>query len=224
MQQYFDCLCGNGERADASATSEPLIGSKTVDSYYGSTDEKMTYVPSTTRERMSNDQAISAQISSAESLVATIYIAADANKDLLLALDSIVTATGWYHKIIAKYILPAMEQALKAGKKMSPAIKKAYNKAVEEAKKMEEFSGEHQVMTGVFCTVVAIGILWLMWPAIIEALGFSELGPVEGEAVHILAPCAPADSDQARLLLNGSRCMVPGCLSAQYSHTFRGWG
>ena len=46
---------------------------------------------------------------------------------------------------------------------------------------MEEFAGEHPVLTGVFCAVVALGVLYLLWPVIIEALGFGELGPIEGE-------------------------------------------
>ena len=59
----------------------------------------------------------------------------------------------------------------------------AYNKAVEAAKTFEEFEAEHPVATAVFCTVVAIGVLVVFAPEVLEILGFGEFGPIEGEWV-----------------------------------------
>ena len=44
------------------------------------------------------------------------------------------------------------------------------------------FVEEHPVWTGVILTVVALGILWLIVPYILSALGFGEIGIVEGES------------------------------------------
>lgn len=64
---------------------------------------------------------------------------------------------------------------------MNEALKEAYDKACEEAKKIEGFAAEHPVATAVFCTVIALGILVIVAPYAIEVLGFEALGPVEGE-------------------------------------------
>lgn len=55
----------------------------------------------------------------------------------------------------------------------------AYDKACEEAKAIEEFVAEHPVATA----VIVLGILVLVAPYVLEALGFAKLGPVEGEWV-----------------------------------------
>lgn len=75
------------------------------------------------------------------------------------------------------------EKVLKADMAVGNALNRAYEEAVKEAEKMEEFAGEHPVLTGVFLTVVALGVLYLWWPLTTEALGFGELGPIEGVIV-----------------------------------------
>jgi hypothetical protein len=61
---------------------------------------------------------------------------------------------------------------------MGEAMKDAVQKSTAAA---TEFAKEHPV----FCTVVALGILVLLAPWAIEALGFGELGPIEGMLVVI---------------------------------------
>ncbi|KIW95157.1 uncharacterized protein Z519_03741 [Cladophialophora bantiana CBS 173.52] len=60
---------------------------------------------------------------------------------------------------------------------MAGAIKKAYDKAYDIA---SEFTRDHPVLAAAILTLVAIGILVYLAPWVIEALGFGELGPIEG--------------------------------------------
>lgn len=56
-------------------------------------------------------------------------------------------------------------------------MKDTYDKVREVA---EEFVKEHPVLVEVLVIVVAIGILAVLVPWAVEALGFGELGPVAG--------------------------------------------
>ncbi|KAL9589216.1 MAG: hypothetical protein Q9179_007988, partial [Wetmoreana sp. 5 TL-2023] len=97
-------------------------------------------------------------------------------------ITSIVHQAGVsWSSYLAQKILAGLEAALKAGREMMPAMKTAYEKSVGAAvKEFKAFAIEHPILTGVFLTVVAIGVLVLLVPWAVEALGFAELGPVEG--------------------------------------------
>jgi hypothetical protein len=75
---------------------------------------------------------------------------------------------------IAKAILGGLETALKNGAPMGQAMKDAFDKATGAA---VQFVKNHPII----CTLVALGILVILAPWAIEALGFGELGPIEGE-------------------------------------------
>ncbi len=64
---------------------------------------------------------------------------------------------------------------------MNGAMREAYGKACEAARVFEGFAKEHPVAVGVFVTVVAIGVVVLLAPEVLEWLGFVEWGIVEGE-------------------------------------------
>ena len=68
---------------------------------------------------------------------------------------------------------------------MNGALKEAYDKACDAAKAIEGFAAEHPIATAVFCTVIALGVLVILAPYVLEALGFAELGPIEGK----FGPC-----------------------------------
>ena len=61
-------------------------------------------------------------------------------------------------------------------------MRQVFNEACKEAQKMEEFASDHPVLIGVFLTIVALGVLYLLWPAILAALGFCEDGVMLGES------------------------------------------
>jgi ElaB/YqjD/DUF883 family membrane-anchored ribosome-binding protein len=95
---------------------------------------------------------------------------------LQMQLDSIVGTYGWTEKV-ANWILEKLSRLLEEGhEKLGPTIRDAYQKAFEAATRIEGFVIEHPV----FCTVVALGVLVLISPWVLEALGFAELGPVAG--------------------------------------------
>ena len=90
-------------------------------------------------------------------------------------LDEVVGATGWnWEEGIAKAILTGVECAIKVGAPMAEAMAEALAKATVEA---VEWSKEHPVYT----TLIVFGILVILSPWVLEALGFAELGPLEGE-------------------------------------------
>lgn len=69
---------------------------------------------------------------------------------------------------------------------MGPAMRDAYARACDAAEVFEGFVKEHPIATAVFVTVLAIGILVVLAPWVLEVLGFGELGPVEGEFFLLL--------------------------------------
>ena len=100
---------------------------------------------------------------------------------LAFEVESLVHQAGGWSEYLAQKILTGLETVLKAGKEMNPALKGAYNEACEATKEFKEFVAEHPLATGVFCTVIAVGVLVILAPYAVEALGFGELGPIEGE-------------------------------------------
>lgn len=111
----------------------------------------------------------------ATDVVQAILNAEKGAKELSKTLDNIVGEYGWTEKI-AEWTLAKLQQALQEVSKLGPVLKDAYDKTCEVAKDIEGFVKEHPV----FCTVIALGVLVVIAPWVIEALGFGELGPIEG--------------------------------------------
>lgn len=108
----------------------------------------------------------------ATEIINTLYSAEKKGRDLEQALNDIVTEYGWTENL-GVAILNALESAIKAGTAMSQVMKDAFDKATEAA---IGFARDHPV----YCTIIALGILVLLVPWVIEAIGFAELGPVQG--------------------------------------------
>jgi hypothetical protein len=98
-------------------------------------------------------------------------------QDLQAAIEDIVTQAGGWTERIATSILAMLENVLREGSPLGEAMKEAYDTACKAAAMLGEFIREHPI----FCTVIALGILILLAPAVIHALGFGALGPVEGK-------------------------------------------
>ena len=77
---------------------------------------------------------------------------------------------------LARAVLSALEAAVRQGRAMSPVVKAAFDKALDAAGKVGGFVEAHPV----FCTVIVLGMLVVLMPWAIEALGFAAEGPVEG--------------------------------------------
>ncbi|MCJ1417999.1 hypothetical protein MMC32_004344 [Xylographa parallela] len=105
-------------------------------------------------------------------------------------IKNIVHQAGGWRESLAKSILSALEQALHKAfelkEALSPIIQDALAKVMKAGRQTKDFAKwfveEHPVWTGVILTVVALGILWLIVPYILSALGFGEIGIVEGES------------------------------------------
>jgi hypothetical protein len=85
-------------------------------------------------------------------------------------LDNIISVYGW-SDYLAEKILDGIVEALENGKEMATAIKDAFEKSTDAAL---SFAKEHPY----YSTLIALGILVLLSPWAIEALGFGELGPI----------------------------------------------
>jgi hypothetical protein len=122
----------------------------------------------------------------ASSILSTLFTAEKRGRDLENRLRDLVHTTGWYEGL-AQRILDGLVAALNAGAAMGAAMKEAYDKASAIA---SDFAEAHPVLTAALVTVVAIGILVILVPWAVEALGFGELGPIAGEHYHPLYPSA----------------------------------
>ncbi|RDL37478.1 Uncharacterized protein BP5553_04911 [Venustampulla echinocandica] len=116
-------------------------------------------------------------ISSEENVIAadilrTLFSADQGGKHLKKSVQEIVGERGWTENI-AKAILGGIENGLKQGVQVGMAMKEASEKAIAEA---ADFAHDHPY----FCALIAIGILAILMPWVLEVLGFAELGPVEG--------------------------------------------
>jgi hypothetical protein len=112
----------------------------------------------------------------AQDVVDALLRAEKAGAGLKAELDVIVGPYGW-KEYLAEKVLEKLGAALQgAHDKLGPAIREAYHKAWDVANDIEGFVIQHPV----FCTVIALGVLVAIAPWVIEALGFAELGPIEG--------------------------------------------
>ncbi|KAL6703294.1 hypothetical protein ACN47E_010001 [Coniothyrium glycines] len=112
----------------------------------------------------------------ADDVVSGIIHTSVSGNALRMKLDSIVGTRGWTENL-AKWILEKLTQALQdAHRELGPIVRDAFHKAWEVARSIKDFVIEHRIMS----TIIALGVLCIVAPWVIEALGFAELGPVEG--------------------------------------------
>lgn len=135
-----------------------------------------TYTSSSEKVSLLHSPTTRPETQIANNVVATLLTTSVTGQALRMHLDSLVGAYGWRQNL-AQYILDNLAQALQAShEKLGATIHAAYLRAWEAAQSVEGFVVEHPVM----CTVIALGVLAIVAPWILEALGFAELGPVEG--------------------------------------------
>ena len=106
-------------------------------------------------------------------------------------LDDTCGAEGWT-QWIARKVLERLETVLKEGReKMASAMAMAYDEASDAANVLFRFAKDHPLATAGLLSIVAVGVLVVLAPMVVEALGFAELGPIEG--------MVPGGSEQSRL-------------------------
>lgn len=111
----------------------------------------------------------------AANIVDTIFSAEKNGDQLKQKLRETVFAYSWTEEL-GKAVLKALEAAVREGRAMRPALQEPYDKACDAAKAVGGFIEDHHV----FCTVVVLGILVLLMPWVIEAIGFAAEGPIAG--------------------------------------------
>lgn len=75
----------------------------------------------------------------------------------------------------AKLVLSGLETTIRNGVVVGKAMADALERAVAAA---VGFVKEHPV----YCTLIALGVLVVLAPWVLELLGFAELGPIEGKS------------------------------------------
>ena len=175
LKVFLDCLTCNSSRGQrlqlTSSCEKPLLTQN-----YNITNEKMSFQSSHPIKQ--TDQEIAAKI------IEILRTAQKSGPRLSVSVQDIAVQAGGWTERLAKALRKALEEVLKAADHMGDAMKEAHEKSMESAMKIEAFiedsEREHPIYTALLITVVALGILVLLTPWVIEALGFAATGPVEG--------------------------------------------
>lgn len=158
LSELFSCCCVRSDRA--SSHSEKCLAAHS--GHYAAYKDNLT------------EGELASQI------VAKLF-AADRNHAILKAdLQSTIHTYGWYDGLAAA-VLAALENAIKQGQEMGPAMKSAYEKAVAGVNSVKRWAEEHPVIAAVLITLIALGVLAILTPWLMAWLGFAEEGIVEGE-------------------------------------------
>ncbi|KAM0483145.1 hypothetical protein ACHAPX_002591 [Trichoderma viride] len=160
LQDILSCLCGSFEPAS--------------DLY---SDEK---------HGLEYDASLRTHDKVAADIVSILLRSEKHGASLKIQLDETVGTLGW-SEMLAKRVLNALVGAIREGRdKMGPAFAKAYDDAAKEADSvfhsLVEDARNHplELVATVLITVIAIGVLVVLAPYVLELLGFGELGPTAG--------------------------------------------
>ena len=103
-------------------------------------------------------------------------IAAESDTALQADLRSMVHTYGWYDGL-AEAVLEGLKRALELGEEMGPVMKNAFERAVTAFSDIKEWVKANPAKT----TLIALGVLAILVPWMLTALGFAEAGIVEGK-------------------------------------------
>ncbi|KAL4932581.1 uncharacterized protein BDV17DRAFT_253095 [Aspergillus undulatus] len=104
--------------------------------------------------------------------IVTKILNADDAYALHKELGDLISTTNWKESL-AKATLRGLEKAIASGANMARAASDALAQAENAA---IGFATEHPV----YATLIALGILAILTPFVLEMLGFGELGPIDG--------------------------------------------
>ncbi|KAK1675163.1 hypothetical protein BDP55DRAFT_728951 [Colletotrichum godetiae] len=119
------------------------------------------------------DQPLRSAQNAASEFINILRTAEKGGKYLERRLRNIVTVNSWTEEL-AKYILSGVEGLVRHRDTIGQVVRETVDKSAEAAESVFEFAKEHPV----FMTIIAIGVLVIIAPWVIEALGFGELGPI----------------------------------------------
>lgn len=104
--------------------------------------------------------------------IVTIILTSPTTDKLHKSLEEQVTANGWTDKLI-QAILQGLTSAIRTGASVARPAADALRQTTDAA---VGFAKEHPA----YATLIALGILFTLLPWVLEALGFGELGVIEG--------------------------------------------
>ncbi|EON65862.1 hypothetical protein W97_05104 [Coniosporium apollinis CBS 100218] len=163
--------CLRGDTYAATLTPSHNLPSKVQHPAYHS--EKILLPP--------NEQPIHRTAeSTASDILTALFSATKAGRDLEATVNDIALQFGGWSEHIAQYVLDGLKKALQSASALKGPAKEAYERACEAAMKIEGLAKEHPYYAATILTVIALGVLIILAPAVIHALGFGVLGPVEG--------------------------------------------
>lgn len=114
----------------------------------------------------------------AEEILNAMESAEKSGEEVRTKVADVVGVKSNWTESLARAVLECLAKAVETGvvEKTGGALKEAFDKAVEAAKAVGLWIEKHPVLF----TIIALGILVVLLPWVIEALGFAELGPIEG--------------------------------------------
>lgn len=131
-------------------------------------------------EKNEKNKAVRSAQDIATEVIDALYSAEKNGRDLVKTLDNIVGEYGWVENI-GVAVLNGLERAINSGVAMGPVMKEMFDKATDAAADAAKAANGFRKDHPVYCTIIAIGILVLLAPWALEAIGFGELGPIEGK-------------------------------------------
>ncbi|KAJ9602931.1 hypothetical protein H2200_012711 [Cladophialophora chaetospira] len=114
----------------------------------------------------------SGDVQRANEIVEAMQDAEKTGEELRMKVTDVVKVNNWTESL-AKAVLARLDDTIKKGVALKGPLKEAYDKAVAAA---VGFARDHPVWT----TLIALGMLAILLPWVLEALGFGEAGPVAG--------------------------------------------
>lgn len=117
----------------------------------------------------------------ANTFINTVFLAEKTGSELKQSLANIIDTNSWrqvtWREKFARAVFEAMQKGIETARPMSAAFRETYEKVEGVVNGVEGFVKEHPIL----CALIALGILVLLAPWVIEALGFAEGGILEGE-------------------------------------------
>lgn len=171
----FDCFPTTRSSSSFSSSFEeekkPLYE---VQHVYRPTPTPTPYFHSTTQTDEATANATSA-------ILSALLQAEKPGRNLDLTVQDLVAQAGGWYERLAVSVLNALLKVIKDGSNaLRGAMKEAYDRASEAAKRIGWWAHDHPLYATAMGVVIALGVLVILGPGIIHALGFGVLGPEAG--------------------------------------------
>lgn len=125
----------------------------------------------------------SAHEETAAAILDVLISAEKPSRNVNVEVQNIVAQAGGWTEYLAVTVLKALQKTLEDTSIMLKGVlKEAYDKGREAAKRLAEFAHDHPLYTAAICVAIALGVLIILSPCIIHALGFGILGPEAGKS------------------------------------------